>query len=178
MLWTWKQIMQTACSLVTASARGTNASISGKGSRWKVPSRAATRTIFPLKNSDSFSSLNFTFLVLSFVDQKLHLFAISSHQLTMSGKNWPSSIPITSYSLDRIVNLCEVFEPGVCISVLATTFIILYGWRSWLVRRVGANYSLKSKIFTLPSHAIQRACWLKQLVAPAPKVLSKARWFS
>ena len=46
---TWKQTMQTACSLVTASARGTNASISGKGRRWKVPSRAATKTIFPLK---------------------------------------------------------------------------------------------------------------------------------
>ena len=41
--------MQTACNLVTASAKGTNANISGKGSLWKVPSRAATSTIFPLK---------------------------------------------------------------------------------------------------------------------------------
>ena len=108
--------MQTACSLVTASARGTNASISGKGSRWKVPSRAATRTIFPLKNTSlihykfpsSFKSIQH-FKSLFVLDLKLHLLAISSHQLTMSGKNWPSSIPITSNSLDESFGFWERF---------------------------------------------------------------------
>ena len=47
------------------------------------------------------------YLKLSFLLQ-LHLLAISSHQLTMSGKNWPSSIPITSYSLGGEINFWDI----------------------------------------------------------------------
>ena len=102
---TWKQTMQTACNLVTASARGTKANISGKGTRWKVPSRPATRTILPLGNVQRCQDMRNSWIV--------DLLAISSHQVTTSGKNWPSSIPITSNSLGVVVYHTHVVGNGV-----------------------------------------------------------------
>lgn len=66
------QLIQTACNFLTLSHLGINSQISPNGRCLKSPSSPATITIFPP-------------------------FAMSVHTLTRSGKNCPSSIPITSY---------------------------------------------------------------------------------
>merc|ERR1719273_1314680 len=52
-----KQVIQTALSLTTCSDKGISSRIEAKALRWKVPSRAAITTVFPLL---AISSLNST----------------------------------------------------------------------------------------------------------------------
>ena len=135
--------MQTACNLVTASARGTNANISGKGSLWKVPSRAATSTIFPLNI----------------------LFAIKFPSPTA-----PVGHLLTPG--DNVRKELALVNPNhVILSGWRNKFMVHFGRFISAQPSSGVALSNNSQTLTRPPPGVQRAYQPKQLVAPGTKCI-------